>query len=127
MKQDWRFAMGFFFNSGLFEICFMLVFLVVIAMFVVNAVRGIGQWNKNNHAPELAVAARVVSRRTYVNSHHQRWHWGQRISHIHKLLRHLRGGERGQDGIPPERIRIWDAGGGGYGKAPVPGNQVSRI
>ena len=37
MKQDWRFAMGFFFNSGLFEICFMLVFLVVIAMFVVNA------------------------------------------------------------------------------------------
>ena len=62
--------MGFFFNSGLFEICFMLVFLVVIAMFVVNAVRGIGQWNKNNHAPELAVAARVVSRRTSVNSHH---------------------------------------------------------
>ena len=41
MKQDWRFAMGFFFDSGLFEICFMLVFLVVIAMFVVNAVRGI--------------------------------------------------------------------------------------
>lgn len=62
--------MGFFFDSGLFEICFMLVFLVVIAMFVVNAVRGIGQWNKNNHAPELAVAARVVSRRTSVNSHH---------------------------------------------------------
>ena len=56
--------MGFFFNSGLFEICFMLVFLVVIAMFVVNAVRGIGQWNKNNNSPVLTVDASVVSKRT---------------------------------------------------------------
>ena len=62
--------MGFFFNSGLFEMCFVLVFVLIIAMFVVNAVRGIGQWSKNNQAPELAVDARVVSRRTSVNSHH---------------------------------------------------------
>lgn len=62
--------MGFFFNSGFFEICFMTVFLLVIAVFVVNAVRGIGQWSKNNHSPELTVDARVVSRRTSVSTHH---------------------------------------------------------
>ncbi len=62
--------MGFFFNSGFFEIGFMTVFLLVIAMFAVNAVRAVAQWNKNNHAPELTVDAKVVSRRTSVNSHH---------------------------------------------------------
>ena len=62
--------MGFFFGSGLFEICFIAVFLLVIGMFAVNAVRGIGQWNKNNHSPRLAVEARVFSRRTSVSSHH---------------------------------------------------------
>jgi len=55
--------MGFFFNSGFFEICFMTVFLLVIAVFVVNAVRAVTQWNKNNHSPVLTVDAKVVSRR----------------------------------------------------------------
>lgn len=62
--------MGFFFGSGLFEICFTAIFLLVIGTFIVTAARGIGQWNKNNHSPELTVEARVVSRRTSVNSHH---------------------------------------------------------
>ena len=88
--------MGFFFNSGLFEICFMLVFLVVIAMFVVNAVRGIGQWNKNNHAPELAVAARVVSRRTSVNSHHHSGYYATfEVESGDRMEFHLSGSEYG--------------------------------
>ncbi|MCI9218577.1 MAG: DUF2500 domain-containing protein [Lachnospiraceae bacterium] len=62
--------MGFFFNSGFFEICFMTVFLLVIAVFVVNAVRAVTQWNKNNHSPVLTVDAKVVSRRTSVRTHH---------------------------------------------------------
>lgn len=62
--------MGFFFNSGFFETAFIAIFLLVIGMFAVTAVRGIGQWNKNNHSPELAVEAKVVSRRTSVSSHH---------------------------------------------------------
>ena len=62
--------MGFFFNSSFFEMGFMLVFLLVIGMFIVTFVRGISQWNKNNHSPEMVVDARVVSRRTSV-SHHQ--------------------------------------------------------
>nr|WP_300838772.1 DUF2500 domain-containing protein [uncultured Acetatifactor sp.] len=62
--------MGFFFNSGFFEICFMTVFLLVIAVFVVNVVRAVTQWNKNNHSPVLTVDAKVVSRRTSVRTHH---------------------------------------------------------
>ena len=83
--------MGFFFNSGFFEMGFMLVFLRVIGMFIVTAVRGISQWNKN------------------------------------KLLCYLSGGERRQNGIPCKWLRIWDAGGGRYGKIKFPGNKISWI
>lgn len=54
----------------LVPILVMLTFAVVIVLFVVAAVRGISQWNKNNHAPRLTVAAAVVAKRTDV-SHHQ--------------------------------------------------------
>ena len=33
-------------------------------MFVLTAVRGISQWNKNNHSPRLTVPAIVVAKRT---------------------------------------------------------------
>ena len=62
--------MGFFFSSGLFEVFFILVFALILGMFVLNVVRGIGQWSKNNQSPRLSVEARVVSRRTSVSHHH---------------------------------------------------------
>lgn len=62
--------MGFFFSSGLFEVFFILVFVLIFGMFVLNMVRGIGQWTKNNQSPRLAVEARVVSRRTSVSHNH---------------------------------------------------------
>ena len=34
------------------------------------AVKGIGQWNKNNHSPRLTVDARVVAKRMDVTHHH---------------------------------------------------------
>ena len=43
----------------------MLVFFV----FVVVVIRGLLQWNKNNHSPKLSVAARVVSKREDVSHH----------------------------------------------------------
>lgn len=61
--------MGFF-GSGLFEMMFLIVFVLVIGTFIVTAVRGLGQWNKNNHSPRLTVEALVVSKRIAV-SHHQ--------------------------------------------------------
>lgn len=47
-----------------------LIFVVVIGMFVVAAVRGIGQWNRNNHSPRLTVPATVVAKRANVSRHH---------------------------------------------------------
>lgn len=54
----------------LFEIMFFAVFALVIGTFIVTAVRGIGQWNKNNHSPRLTVEATVVAKRTNVSHHH---------------------------------------------------------
>lgn len=62
--------MGFFFGSGLFEILFFVMFIAVFGIIIVNIVRGVGEWNKNNHSPRLTVEATVVSKRLDV-SHHQ--------------------------------------------------------
>ena len=74
--------MGFGFGMGfdMFGIMFTIVFVLVIGMFIVIAVKGIGQWNKNNHSPRLTVPATVVAKRTNV-SHHR--HGGVNDHHHH--------------------------------------------
>ena len=62
--------MDSFFWGGGFEILFFLVFMIVIGTFVFILIKGVGEWNKNNHSPRLTVPASVVSRRISV-SHHQ--------------------------------------------------------
>ncbi len=48
-----------------------IIFIIVIASFIVMIVKGIGTWNKNNNSPKLVVDATVVSKRTKVsNSNH---------------------------------------------------------
>ena len=61
---------GFGMSFNMFGILFTIVFLIVIGMFVVVAVKGISQWNKNNHSPRLTVPATVVAKRTNVSHHH---------------------------------------------------------
>ena len=58
------------FGFGLFEIMFTLAFLLIFSTILVTVIRGIGQWNKNNHSPRLTVPATVVSKRTNVSHHH---------------------------------------------------------
>ena len=58
--------MGFFFDGSLFFVMFYLIFFLVLATFVVTAVRGIAQWSRNNASPLLTVPARVVAKRTRV-------------------------------------------------------------
>ena len=55
---------SFFFD--LFPILFTIVFCFVFGTILVNIIRSIGQWNKNNHSPRLTVEASVISRRTNV-------------------------------------------------------------
>lgn len=74
--------MGFGFGMGfdMFSIMFTIVFVLVIGTFIVTAVKGIGQWNKNNNSPRLTVPATVVSKRTNVTRHH---HGGANGHHHH--------------------------------------------
>ena len=59
------FGVGF----GLFGAMFTVVFVIVVGIFIVTIVRGIGTWNKNNHSPRLTVTATVVSKRMNVSHH----------------------------------------------------------
>ena len=73
--------MGYFgFGFGMVQILFTLMFLLVAGTILVNIVKGIGQWNKNNHAPRLTVSATVAAKRTNV-SHHRH---GGRNGHSHR-------------------------------------------
>ena len=58
------------FGFVLFRIMFALAFFLVIGMFLVFAVKGIAQWNQNNHSPRLTVPAVIVAKRTNVTRHH---------------------------------------------------------
>ncbi|MBQ1229912.1 MAG: DUF2500 domain-containing protein [Clostridia bacterium] len=58
-----------------FSLLFPIVFLFILGVFAAILMKGIGQWNKNNHAPRLSVPATVVAKRTNVShrsgsSHH---------------------------------------------------------
>lgn len=57
------------FGINLFEIMFTLIFMMFMGVFVVTIVKGISQWNKNNHSPRLTVPAVVVAKRTNVSHH----------------------------------------------------------
>lgn len=60
---------GFDFGFGMFQIIFFLMFFLIMGVFVVTFVKGISQWNKNNHAPRLTVPVTVVAKRTNVSRH----------------------------------------------------------
>ena len=68
-RRDVHLFMDSFFWGGGFEVIFSLMFVIVIGMFVVVAVKGIGQWNKNNQSPRLTVPASVTAKRTNVSHH----------------------------------------------------------
>lgn len=55
---------------NIFPILFTIMFVFIFGMFIVQAVRGIGQWSKNNASPVLTVEAKVVSKRESHHHHH---------------------------------------------------------
>lgn len=67
---------GFGIGAGLFSFLFMAVFALVIGAFVVMAVQGIRQWNRNNHSPRLTVSATVVAKRECFHTHRHNHHNG---------------------------------------------------
>ena len=56
--------------SGGFDVIFFLMFFLVFGMVIFNLIKGVGEWNKNNHSPRLTVDAVVVTKRNQVSHHH---------------------------------------------------------
>lgn len=54
--------------ADLFTVLFFLVFFLALAIILVQLIRGIAQWGRNNASPRLTVDATVVSKREQV------WH-----------------------------------------------------
>lgn len=61
--------MGFGLGFDTFGLMFNLIFALVITMFIVTIIKGVMQWNKNNHSPRLNVVATVVDKHTHVSHH----------------------------------------------------------
>lgn len=64
-----------FMSGGGFEVIFFLMFFLIFGLIAFQIVRGISQWNKNNHSPRLTVDAVVVTKRIDV-SYHQNYNAG---------------------------------------------------
>ena len=78
--SDFGFS-GFDTGFRLMSIFGSLMFLAVFGFFIVIAVKGISQWNKNNHSPRLTVPATIVAKRTNVSHHHHHNHGGTGMHH----------------------------------------------
>ena len=70
---------GFDVTFNIMRIMVPVMFVLVFGIIIVTMVRGICEWNKNNHSPKLTVPATVVSRRTAVSHHHH----GNEMHHTH--------------------------------------------
>lgn len=57
------------FGMGVFPTLFAVMFVVISGFILVQIVRSISTWNKNNHSPRLTVAATVVARRGQTHHH----------------------------------------------------------
>lgn len=62
--------MSFGFGFGLFEIMFFIMFGLFFLVFVGTLLKGLGEWNRNNHSPKLTVPVTVVAKRTNVSRRH---------------------------------------------------------
>ena len=102
---------GFDVTFSIMRIMVPVMFVLVFGIIIVTMVRGIGEWNKNNHSPKLSVPAKVVSRRTAVSHHHHHQGNGMYHPYRYQLLRHLSGRERRPDRVSGFRHGIRHAGG----------------
>ncbi len=64
---DNSFGRSFDFGFTVVPILGTIIFIIVIAFFIVVFAKGISQWNKNNHSPRLTVDATIVAKRTNVS------------------------------------------------------------
>ena len=99
----------------LFTGLFFLAFFIILAMIVVQFVRGIAQWGRNNASPRLTVEATVVAKRerTWRNQNHH--------GTTYYATFQVESGDR------MERDRLRHAGRGRPRPADLPGHPVPGV
>ena len=63
---------GFSFGFQMFQIMFFIVFGLILCTVIVTLIKGLKEWNNNNHSPRLTVPATVVAKRADVTHHRHR-------------------------------------------------------
>ena len=58
---------GFDVTFSIMRIMVPVMFVLVFGIIIVTMVRGVGEWNKNNHSPKLTVPVTVVANRSDVD------------------------------------------------------------
>ena len=58
---------GFGVTFSIMRIMVPVMFVLVFGIIIVTMVRGVGEWNKNNHSPKLTVPVTVVAKRSDVH------------------------------------------------------------
>lgn len=54
-----NYVMGPGFGFGMFQIMFFIIFGLVISTVLISLIKGVKEWNKNNHSPRLTVSGFV--------------------------------------------------------------------
>ena len=106
--MDYVMGPGFGFGFGMFQIMFFIVFGLAISTVLISLIKGVKEWNKNNHSPRLTVPATVVTKRTDVtrrrsggtNGHHHyhtstNYHVTFEVESGDRMELHLSGPEYG--------------------------------
>ena len=60
---------GFSFGFQMFQIMFFIVFGLILCTVIVTLLKGLKEWNNNNHSPKLTVPVTVVAKRADVTRH----------------------------------------------------------
>ena len=63
--------MDYYYEFGFFGVLFTIVFVIVTAGIIFSIIKGIGEWNSNNHSPKLTVDATCIAKRTTVTHHNK--------------------------------------------------------
>lgn len=63
---------GFSFGFQMFQIMFFIVFGLILCIVIVTLIKGLKEWNNNNHSPRLTVPVTVVAKRADVTHHRHR-------------------------------------------------------
>lgn len=58
-----------------FDIAFAVIFVLVIGVFVVTLIKGVGRWHRNNQSPRLTVEAQVIAKREDVSRRRHDGHY----------------------------------------------------